>query len=167
MTPSPVLSFTWLVCRQNVPESIISSHFVSNVSHADNIESSSPLFVPAKPEKKSVRRTRKHIREGGSTDSEDLVLAGTRQQTSKKKRRRGRTNQKESKSKAAANNRGEDKDSVRSTATEKSEGRPKNTQKLLKTANDVTAAAQTEQLPSNEAPKPPGECSTRLSFIGN
>ncbi|KAE8291995.1 Glutamate-rich protein 3 [Larimichthys crocea] len=51
---------------------------------------SSPLFIPAKPEKKSVRRTRKHIKEGGggSTDSEDPTVAGIKE-TSKKKRRKG------------------------------------------------------------------------------
>ncbi|TKS78472.1 Glutamate-rich protein 3 [Collichthys lucidus] len=65
---------------------------------------SSPLFIPAKPEKKSARRTRKHIKEGGggSTDSEDPTVAGIKE-TSKKKRRKGQTNQKESKGKAAGN----------------------------------------------------------------
>ncbi|XP_037830498.1 glutamate-rich protein 3 [Kryptolebias marmoratus] len=121
----------------------------------DNIKSSSPLFIPAKPEKKSVRRTRKHIKEGGSTDSEDLVVG--MKETSRKKRRRGQINQKESKGKTAGNNRGgehrrDDKGSERSTVTEKSEGRPKKQQKHLKTANSA-AEPQTEKLPSNKTQK--------------
>lgn len=139
-------------------------HFVS-VSNAENIESSSPLFIPAKPEKKSVRRrrTRKHIKEGGSTDSEDLVGARAKG-TSKRKRRRGQINQKDSKGKTAGSNKGEDRrdgeGSERSAVTEKSEGRrEQKQQKHVKTANDV-AAPQTEPLPSNKTPKTPSECSS-------
>lgn len=53
--------------------------------------SSPPLFVPAKPEKKSSRRTRKHLKEGDgrSTDSEDPAAAAGNKDASKKKRRRG------------------------------------------------------------------------------
>ncbi|XP_013879458.1 glutamate-rich protein 3 [Austrofundulus limnaeus] len=124
----------------------------------DNIESSSPLFIPAKPEKKSTRRTRKHIKEGGSTDSEDHVEARLKE-TSKKKRRRGQINQKGSKGRTAGSNKGEDRrdgeGSERSAVTEKSEGRPeKKQQKHSKTANNV-AAPQTEPHPSNKNQKTP------------
>ncbi|XP_011477087.2 uncharacterized protein LOC105354674 isoform X2 [Oryzias latipes] len=63
---------------------------------------SSPLFIPAKPVKKSARRTKKHIKEsiGASTDSEDLAVAGTKE-TSERKRRKGQSNQRGSKDKAA------------------------------------------------------------------
>uniref|UniRef100_A0A3Q3NME4 DUF4590 domain-containing protein n=2 Tax=Labrus bergylta TaxID=56723 RepID=A0A3Q3NME4_9LABR len=58
---------------------------------------SSPLFIPAKPEKKSGRRTKKNIKEGGggSTDSEDMAVAGIKE-TGKSKRRKGQSNQKQS-----------------------------------------------------------------------
>nr|XP_008274652.1 PREDICTED: glutamate-rich protein 3-like [Stegastes partitus] len=125
---------------------------------AGTIEScpSSPLFIPAKPAKKSVRRTRKHIKEGGggSTDSEDLAVAGIKE-TSKKKRRKGQTNQKGSKGKTAGSNRGEEGEdsegSERSTVAEKREERATSTrreQKRDKTSSNVTAP-QTEQQPSN------------------
>ncbi|XP_065804325.1 uncharacterized protein [Labrus bergylta] len=67
--------------------------------NAGTVEScpSSPLFIPAKPEKKSGRRTKKNIKEGGggSTDSEDLAVAGIKE-TGKSKRRKGQSNQKQS-----------------------------------------------------------------------
>ncbi|KAL7391259.1 hypothetical protein ABVT39_006785 [Epinephelus coioides] len=120
---------------------------------------SSPLFIPAKPEKKSTRRSRKHIKEGGggSTDSEDPAVAGIKE-TSKKKRRKGQTNQKESKGKTAGNKREEGRDtkgsevSRRSTVTEKCEARASSTtqeQQQQKTTRDVTAL-QTEQPRSNK-----------------
>ncbi|CAB1431941.1 unnamed protein product [Pleuronectes platessa] len=50
---------------------------------------SSPLFVPAKPERKSVRRVRKHIRDGGgaSTDSEDQAAARFTESVEKKRKK--------------------------------------------------------------------------------
>lgn len=77
--------------------------FVSNAGTMGSCPSS-PLFVPAKPEKKSARRTRKYIKEGagGSTDSEDPAAV---KETSKKKQRRGQTNQKGNKCKRAENER--------------------------------------------------------------
>lgn len=54
---------------------------------------SPPLFVPAKPEKKSARRRRKHAAEhgGGSTDSGGPPATG---ETSKRTRRKGRADSK-------------------------------------------------------------------------
>ncbi|XP_058491854.1 uncharacterized protein LOC131463820 [Solea solea] len=70
---------------------------------------SSPLFIPAKPKKKSVRRTRRHAREagGGSTDSEGHATAKVKE-TSKKKRRKSQNSPTETKSKTDGNKRGED-----------------------------------------------------------
>lgn len=80
------------------------------ISCAGTIEScpSSPLFIPVKLEKKSMRKTRKHIKDGvsQSTDSEGAAAAGIKE-TSKPKRRKGQSNQKQSKGKAAGNKRGE------------------------------------------------------------
>ncbi|XP_071339768.1 uncharacterized protein [Trachinotus anak] len=127
---------------------------------------SSPLFIPAKPEKKSVRRTRKHIKEGGggSTDSEDHVVAGIKE-TSKKKRRKGQTNQKESKGKTAGNNRGDEGQeskgmevSLRSTVTEECEDQAslaRQEQKQQKAASNVPAL-QTEQLQPDRTSEVPG-----------
>ncbi|XP_054867129.1 uncharacterized protein LOC118469747 [Amphiprion ocellaris] len=117
---------------------------------------SSPLFIPAKPVKKSARRTRKHIKEGGgaSTDSEDLGIAGIKE-TSKKKRHKGQTNQKESKGKTAGNNRGEEgqdsKGSERSTVAEKSEERVPPARREQK--RDKTSSNVEEQQPSNKTRK--------------
>lgn len=74
---------------------------VLNLGAVDSCPSS-PLFIPAKPVKKSARRTKKHIKEsiGASTDSEDLAVAGTKE-TSERKRRKGQSNQRGSKEKAA------------------------------------------------------------------
>ncbi|KAI9540306.1 hypothetical protein NQZ68_042116 [Dissostichus eleginoides] len=82
---------------------------------------SSPLFIPAKPENKSSRRTRKHIKDGGcgTTDSEDPSVAGIKE-TSKKKRRKGQTNQKESKGKTARNKMEEERDSKGSEVSQRS-----------------------------------------------
>ncbi|KAK5601985.1 hypothetical protein CRENBAI_018172 [Crenichthys baileyi] len=57
-------------------------------------------WLAAKPEKKSIRRTRKHVKEhnGGSTESEDAVFAGIKERFRRKKRK-GQTDQKESKGK--------------------------------------------------------------------
>ncbi|KAF3851337.1 hypothetical protein F7725_013109 [Dissostichus mawsoni] len=75
----------------------------------------------AKPEKKSSRRTRKHIKDGGggTTDSEDPAVAGI-EETSKKKRRKGQTNQKESKGKTARNKMEEERDSKGSEVSQRS-----------------------------------------------
>ncbi|XP_044186061.1 uncharacterized protein LOC122966127 [Thunnus albacares] len=125
--------------------------------------SSSPLFMPAKPEKKSVRRTRKHTKEGGggSTDSEDPAVAGIKE-ISKKKRHKGQTNQKASKGKTAGNSRGEEghdskgsEVSRRSTVTEKCESlasSAREEQKNEKTTSNVSTPP-TEKLRSNKTSK--------------
>lgn len=137
-------------------------------SNAGTIEScpSSPLFIPAKPVKKSTRM-RKHIKEGGggSTDSEEHAVAEIKE-ASKKKRRKGQTNQKESKGKTAGNSRGEagqdskgSEVSQRSTVTEKCNDQApsaRQAQKQQKTARDATAQ-QTEQLQPNKTSKVLGE----------
>ncbi|XP_051278739.1 uncharacterized protein LOC127376141 [Dicentrarchus labrax] len=120
---------------------------------------SSPLFIPAKPERKSVRRTRKHIKEGGggSTDSEDPTVAGIKE-TSKKKRRKGQTNQRESKGKTARNKSEEGRDSKgsevsrRSTVTEKYKDQAPSARPKQKETRSVTAL-QTEQPRSNKTSK--------------
>lgn len=139
------------------------SHFVSNVSKAGVIEScpSSPLFIPAKPVKKSVRRTTKHTKEGsrGSTDSEDLPVAGIKE-TSKKKRRKGQTNQKESKGKTAENDRGEGrqdgKSSTRSTIMEKFEDKASSARQEQDRATGPVTILHTGQPPLNTTSKFPG-----------
>lgn len=77
------------------------NHFLSLFNFASNAGAigsspSPPLFIPAKPEKKSARRSRKHIKEGGggSSDSEGLAVI---RETSKRKQRRGQTNLKSNK----------------------------------------------------------------------
>ncbi|KAK9522227.1 hypothetical protein VZT92_018704 [Zoarces viviparus] len=123
---------------------------------------SSPLFIPAKPEKKSARRTRNHVKEsgGGSTDSEDPAAAGIKE-ASKKKLRKGQTNQKESKGKAAVNKRDDGQDSKgpevsqRSTGTAKCEDQASSARqehRQQRTTSDVTAL-QTEQPRSNKTSK--------------
>ncbi|XP_029960127.1 protein NLRC5 [Salarias fasciatus] len=135
--------------------------FVLIVARAGTAESrpSSPLFIPAKPAKKSARRSRKHIKEvsGGSTDSEDIAVAGTKE-AFKKKRRKGQANQKESKDTAAGNNRGEEgrdsKGSERSTATEKSEGLASAARQEQETTSGVTPS-QTEPPTLNKTSRVP------------
>ncbi|XP_034547179.1 uncharacterized protein LOC117818424 isoform X2 [Notolabrus celidotus] len=87
-----------------------------------NIEScpSSPLFIPAKPEKKSTRRTRKHIKEGGggSTDSEDSAKARIKE-TSERKRHKGQSNQKESKGRTRGKKNEEGRDSKDSEVSQR------------------------------------------------
>ncbi|KAK2837967.1 hypothetical protein Q5P01_015179 [Channa striata] len=110
---------------------------------------SSPLFIPAKPEKKSVRRTRKYIKEGGggSTDSEDPTVAEIKE-TSKKKRCKGQSNQKESKGKTAGRNRSEEgQDSKGSEVTQK-------TAETEKCYDQVSSARQEQKWPeSNKSTK--------------
>lgn len=116
-----------------------------------------------------MRRTRKHVNEGGagSTDSEDHAVAGIREKC-KKKRRSGQTNQKERKGKTIRNNRKEERQdsrgevSQRSAATEKREDQESSArqeQKQLKTTR-----VQTEQLRPNKANKVLGEHSVFDSF---
>nr|XP_046242340.1 uncharacterized protein LOC124057815 [Scatophagus argus] len=120
---------------------------------------SSPLFIPAKPQNKSVRRTRRHTREGGrrSTDSEDPSVAGIKE-TSKKKRRNGQTNQKESKGKTAGNTREEGQDSkdlevsLRSTVAKKCEDKASSERQEQKATSNATVP-ETEQPRSNKTSK--------------
>ncbi|XP_047447569.1 uncharacterized protein LOC125012020 [Mugil cephalus] len=121
---------------------------------------SSPLFIPAKPVQKSVRRTRKHIKEGGagSTDSEDLGVAGIKG-TSEKKRRKGQTNQRQSKGKAAGNNKGEEE-----RDGEGSERSAASSARLEKNASNV-ADQQTGRPLANKTSKAPAElCLTHYSL---
>lgn len=122
-----------------------------------------------------MRRTRKHIKQGGggSTDSEDPTVAGIKK-TSKKKRRKGQTNQKESKGKAAGNKREEGRNSKgtevsrRPTVSEKcgdQASSARQEQKQQKATSDVTAQL-TEQTPSNKTSKVFGEhCLTHFSWF--
>ncbi|XP_027889330.1 glutamate-rich protein 3 [Xiphophorus couchianus] len=118
---------------------------------------SSPLFIPAKPEKISVRRTRKHVKErsGGSTDSEEAVVSGIKEKFRRKKHK-GQTDQKESKGKTGGKSRGEDeqdgKGSERSTVPEQSEEQRGQKPNHSKTRGKATKP-QTEQLPSNKTSK--------------
>ncbi|MEQ2239755.1 hypothetical protein ILYODFUR_007776, partial [Ilyodon furcidens] len=113
---------------------------------------SSDLFIPAKPEKKSIRRTRKHVKEhnGGSTDSDDTVFAGIKERFRRKKRK-GQTDQKESKGKTGRSNREEDgqggKSLERSPGAEKSEEQTEHKPNHSKTMGNATKL-QKEQLPS-------------------
>lgn len=109
-----------------------------------------------------MRRTRKHIKEGGggSTDSEDPTVAGIKE-TSKKKRRKGQTNQKESKGKAAGNKKeGQDRKgsevSQRPALTEKCQSQALSA-KQEQIATTSIAALQTEQSQSNKTSKVLGE----------
>lgn len=157
MRPSPW--FEWISLKQNLPQSIFP--FFNFVSNAGTINScpSSPLFIPAKPEKKSVRRTRKHIKEGGggSTDSEDPAVAAIKE-TSKKKQRKSQTNQKDSEGKAAGNKREEGRDRKdtedlrRSTVAEKCEDQASSVREEQRATRNVTAP-QTEQPQSNKTSK--------------
>ncbi|XP_036953636.1 uncharacterized protein LOC119019287 [Acanthopagrus latus] len=118
---------------------------------------SSPLFIPAKPEKESARRTRKHIKEGGggSTDSEDPAMAGFKE-TSKRKRRKGQTNQRGGKGKTAGSKREEGPDSKgsevarRSTVTEKREDKSSPARDEQRSTGNVKAP---EQLRLNKTDK--------------
>lgn len=142
--------------------------FISNVSNAGTIEScpSSPLFIPAKPKKKSARRTRKHIKEGGegSTDSEGLAVAGNKE-ASEKKRCRGQINQNESKGKMAGNNRGEEegdsRGSYRSTVTEESE----DLTRQLKTTSNVTPLQAQRKQPNKTQKILSEHCLTHFSCV--
>ncbi|XP_038156315.1 uncharacterized protein LOC119793286 [Cyprinodon tularosa] len=113
---------------------------------------SSPLFIPVKPKKKSVKRPRKHFKErsGGSTDSEDAAFAGMKER-SRRKERKGQSDQKESKGKTGLNNRGEEGQSgkglERSTVTGKSEEQTEHKPNHSKTTQDATRL-QKEQPPS-------------------
>nr|XP_019954616.1 PREDICTED: uncharacterized protein LOC109636990 [Paralichthys olivaceus] len=115
---------------------------------------SSPLFIPAKPETKSMRRMRKHIRDSGgaSTDSEDQAAARFAE-ISEKKRKKSQTRKKDKGQggKRAGNDgreegqkgRGADV-SQRSTVTEKCEEQASSAGEEQRTSRNVTAL-QTEQ----------------------
>uniref|UniRef100_A0A3P8V7E5 DUF4590 domain-containing protein n=1 Tax=Cynoglossus semilaevis TaxID=244447 RepID=A0A3P8V7E5_CYNSE len=116
---------------------------------------SSPLFVPAKPRKKSVRRMINHIREGGgSTDSEELALAGVKE-TTKKKRRKSQTNRAERKGKTVGQKEGAEVQNQvaevtqRSTTTENCDDEASTVREEQKTARNGPAL-QTEQLRSKK-----------------
>lgn len=161
IVPTPGLQRTTLT-----EKSTTKTYFFHFVSHKGTIEScpSSPLFIPAKPEKISVRGTRKHVKEcsGGSTDSEEAVVSGIKEKFRRKKRK-GQTDQKESKGKTGGKSRGEDeqggKGSERSTVPEQSEEQAGQKPNHSKTKGKVTKP-QTEQLPSNKTSKTVGECWT-------
>lgn len=124
---------------------------------------SSPLFIPAKPEEKSVRRTRKNIKEsgGGSTDSEDRALAGIKE-TSKKKQRVKLMNQKDSEGRTAGNRRGDGQDSKDSevlrgsTVTEKCEDQVSSVRQRQRATCNVTVL-QAEQPQLKKTSKVRGE----------
>lgn len=126
-----------------------SFHFASIAGPVESCPSS-PLFIPAKPEKKSARRTRKHIKEGGggSTDSEDPAIAGLKE-TFKRKRRKGQTNQKGGKGKTAGSKGEEGPDSKRSEVARRSTVR--------ENCEDKSSPARDEQRSTSnvKAPEPP------------
>ncbi|XP_072290145.1 uncharacterized protein [Eucyclogobius newberryi] len=71
---------------------------------------SSPLFIPAKPEKKAVRQTRKHNKNSNgnaSTDNEEQTVTESNKAT-EKKRRKGHSNRKRSKDITTVTNKRED-----------------------------------------------------------
>ncbi|MEQ2166570.1 hypothetical protein GOODEAATRI_029668, partial [Goodea atripinnis] len=113
---------------------------------------SSDLFIPAKPEKKSIRRTRKHVKEhnGGSTDSDDAIFSRIKERFRRKKHK-GQTDQKESKGKTGRSNREEDgqagKSLERSPGAEKSEEQTGHKPNHSKTMGNATKLHK-EQLPS-------------------
>ena len=137
-----------------------SFHFASIAGPVESCPSS-PLFIPAKPEKESARRTRKHIKEGGggSTDSEDPAMAGFKE-TSKRKRRKGQTNQRGGKGKTAGSKREEGPDSKgsevarRSTVMEKREDKSSPARGEQRSTGNVKAL---EQLRLNKTEKVLGE----------
>ncbi|XP_077378136.1 uncharacterized protein LOC144019152 [Festucalex cinctus] len=100
-------------------------HSSGNGSKVAAVEScpSSPLFIPTKPEDKSARRTRRHVKDkaGGSADTEDPPAPATKG-TSKKRRRKGQTNQSTSKDKTATSTRRDRDGSRGSTLSQKNEG---------------------------------------------
>ncbi|XP_047197046.1 uncharacterized protein LOC124852351 [Hippoglossus stenolepis] len=119
---------------------------------------SSPLFVPAKPERKSVRRVRKHIRDGGgaSTDSEDQAAARFTE-SAEKKRKKSQTRRKDKGQggKRAGNEGREDGQkrrgvevSQRSTVTEKCDEQASSAREEQKTSSNVTALQTEKQRPN-------------------
>ncbi|KAJ0068065.1 hypothetical protein NL108_015469 [Boleophthalmus pectinirostris] len=75
---------------------------VTKAGNEGDVEScpSSPLFIPAKPDKKAVRRTRKQNKNTNgnvSTDNEEQTMTESSKASEKKKRRKGHSNQKHSK----------------------------------------------------------------------
>ncbi|XP_034026803.1 uncharacterized protein LOC117510981 [Thalassophryne amazonica] len=114
---------------------------------------SSPLFIPAKSENKSVRRTRKYIKEGSgaSTDSEDTSVAGIKD-ISKPKRLKGQSNHKQSKGKTAGNKRREQRRDIKSTdvsqrltLTDKCEEQTSSPRQVQKQSNNITAPHTQQQ----------------------
>ncbi|XP_068166223.1 uncharacterized protein [Antennarius striatus] len=121
---------------------------------------SSPLFIPAKPETKSVRKTRKQTKDGsgGSTDSEDHSVARIKQ-ISKKKQCVGQTNQKERKGRTARKNRdGQDGKSSevswQSIEVKKYDGQASSARQDQETTSNISAL-QTEPPRSNKLDKVP------------
>lgn len=144
--PGPVLDFEWIRLKQNVPQSIFPFlHFVSNAGTIGSCPSS-PLFIPAKPQKKLVRRTRKHIKEGGgeSTDSGEPAVAGFTE-SSRKKKCKAHTLQKESEGKTTGNKREERRDGkdtevlCRAKVKEKCEDQASSVRQEQRAAHDIKA----------------------------
>lgn len=117
---------------------------------------SSPLFIPVKLEKKSARRSRKHVREcgGGSTDGEEPAVT---EEASKRKQCLGQTRLKISKC---------------NTAEKKMDERRQGTEEVFQQLNVVDscedqassesqekrmACSGGEQPPSQETSSAPGE----------
>lgn len=107
------MSIHWTIytnCRNIFISAFSLLNLVFCVSTPGDIEScpSSPLFIPAKPEKKAIRRTRKQDKNSGnaSTDNDEQTTPGIKE-ASEKKRRKGQSNQKRSQTQTTVNKREE------------------------------------------------------------
>uniref|UniRef100_A0AAV2MR58 DUF4590 domain-containing protein n=1 Tax=Knipowitschia caucasica TaxID=637954 RepID=A0AAV2MR58_KNICA len=87
-------------------------HICSHENHDDESCPSSPLFIPAKPEKKATRRTRKHDKNrngNASTDNDEPTAAESNKAVEKKKRCKGHSKHKRGKDNAEVTNTREEK----------------------------------------------------------
>ncbi|XP_055080230.1 uncharacterized protein LOC129456530 [Periophthalmus magnuspinnatus] len=102
---------------------------------------SSPLFLPAKPEKKAARRTRKQHKnnnENASTDNDEQTATGSSKASEKKRRRKAQSRRKRSK----------DKDDTK-TATDKREEKRRGSEEEVSNEEERTSV-ETKQ---NKEPK--------------
>lgn len=119
----------------------------SHIAGTVNSCPSSPLFIPAKAEKKkkSARGARKHIKEGdaGSADSEDPAEI---KETCRKKKHRGRSSSKEGEARVEGNKRGGGQSGEKAGDPRRSVAMGKHT--------DPAPPVRREQRPHVEQPRP-------------
>lgn len=120
---------------------------------------SSPLFIPVKPEKKSARRSRKHIKEcgGGSTDSEEPVVI---KDSSKRTRCLGPTHLKSSKCNTAEKKMDEGRQGTEGTAEVSRQSKVADScedQASCVSQEERMTCSVREQPPSQETSRVPGE----------